>query len=162
MRIVAEQLTAEAFAPFGDVIDTTGAPDKVINQGLCGRYHDRARLSFGDGRAGVSLFNAEPRALPCRLEMVERHPLGSQCFIPMTAAPFLVVVAPDAGGAPGTPQAFVTRPGQAVNYHKGTWHGVLAPLCAPGLFAVVDRIGEGTNLEEHWFDTAWEIVGDTE
>ena len=162
MRIVAEQLTAEAFAPFGDVIDTTGAPDKVINQGLCGRYHDRARLSFGDGRAGVSLFNAEPRALPCRLEMVERHPLGSQCFIPMTAAPFLVVVAPDAGGAPGTPQAFVTRPGQAVNYHKGTWHGVLAPLSAPGLFAVVDRIGEGTNLEEHWFDTAWEIVGDTE
>lgn len=151
-------LTAEAFAGFGDVLEARGAPDKMINQGLCGRYHDRAQLSFSEGRAGISLFDARPRSLPYQLEMMERHPAGSQAFIPMHQQPYLVIVAEDAGGAPARPQAFIAAPGQAVNYHIGTWHGVLTPLHAPGLFAVVDRIGAGTNLEEHWFDTAWEIV----
>jgi ureidoglycolate lyase len=147
-----QPLTAEAFAPFGDVLDASGAPDRLINGGLCGRYHDRARLDFSDGRAGISLFLAEPRRLPLRLEMVERHPDGSQAFLPMTGAPFLVIVAPDAGGRPGRPLAFVTGHGQGVNYHRGVWHGVLCPLSAPGLFAVIDRIGAGPNLEEHHFD----------
>ncbi|WP_170370908.1 ureidoglycolate lyase [Ruegeria arenilitoris] len=151
-------LTAQAFAPFGDVLEVSGAPDKIINQGQCGRYHDRAVLDFADGRAGISLFDANPRALPYQLDMVERHPQGSQAFVPMTNQPFLVIVAPDEDGVPGRPLAFVTQPGQAVNYHRGTWHGVLTPLHAPGLFAVVDRIGSGANLEEHWFDTPYEVV----
>lgn len=151
-------LTRDAFAPFGEVIDTAGDPDKLINQGLCGRYHDRATLDFVEGRAGISLFKAEPRTLPLVLEMVERHPEGSQAFLPMGQDPFLVVVAPDEGGRPGTPLAFLTAPGQGVNYHRGTWHGVLCPLAAPGLFAVVDRIGEGPNLEEHWFEDHYQIV----
>ncbi|MEM6694433.1 MAG: ureidoglycolate lyase [Pseudomonadota bacterium] len=159
-EIRIEALSAAAFAPFGDVLDCASVPDKVINQGLCGRYHDRAQLDFGaDGRAGVSLFNAVPREMPLTLEMVERHPLGSQCFVPMHMLPFLVVVAPDTGGRPGTPRAFLTEPGQAVNYHRGTWHGVLTPLAAPGLFAVIDRIGPGDNLEEHWFDAPFTVVG---
>ncbi|MES0864045.1 ureidoglycolate lyase [Ruegeria sp. SCPT10] len=157
-QIVATPLTAAAFASFGDVIELSGDPDKIINQGQCGRYHDRALLEFTDGRAGISLFNANPRALPYVLDMVERHPEGSQAFIPMTHQPFLVIVAPDHDGVPGDPQAFLTKPGQAVNYHRGTWHGVLTPLHAPGLFAVVDLIGEGANLEEHWFDTPYEVV----
>jgi ureidoglycolate lyase len=156
-RIVAEPLTATAFAPFGDVLDAAGPPDRLINQGLCGRFHDRARLDFGTGRAGISIFHAEPRALPYRLEMVERHPDGSQAFLPMTEHPFLVIVAPDANG-PGTPRAFLTSPGQGINLLRGTWHGVLTPLRAPGLFAVVDRIGDGTNLEEYRFDAPWEVV----
>lgn len=157
--IRTEPLTAEAFAPFGDVLEVKGAPDRLINQDLCGRYHDRARLDFGtDGRAGISLFDAVPRALPYTLDMVERHPEGSQAFLPMTEAPFLVIVAPDADGLPGTPRAFLTAPGQGVNYHRGTWHGVLTPLSAPGLFAVVDRIGTTPNLEEHWFTTPWTVV----
>ncbi|WP_170443576.1 ureidoglycolate lyase [Ruegeria arenilitoris] len=151
-------LTAQAFAPFGDVLEVSGAPDKIINQGQCGRYHDRAVLDFADGSAGISLFDANPRTLPYQLDMVERHPLGSQAFIPMSHQPFLVIVAPDEDGVPGRPLAFVTRPGQGVNYHRGTWHGVLTPLHAPGLFAVVDRIGSGANLEEHWFDTPYEVV----
>ncbi|WP_028957614.1 ureidoglycolate lyase [Sulfitobacter sp. 20_GPM-1509m] len=151
-------LTAEAFAPFGDVLDVSGTPDKIINQGLCGRHHDRARLDFGDGRAGISLFNAEPRQFPITLDMVERHPEGSQAFIPMSLHPFVVVVAPDENGKPGAPRAFVTEAGQAINLHRGTWHGVLTPIHAPGLFAVVDRIGNGANLEEHWFETGYEIV----
>lgn len=157
-QIVIEPISAEAFAPFGDVIDTSGAPDKIINQGQCGRYHDRATLDFSDGRAGISLFDANPRELPYRLEMVERHPDGSQAFLPMTHQPFLVIVALDEGGKPGQPKAFSTLPGQAVNYHRGTWHGVLTPLHGPGLFAVVDRIGAGSNLEEYWFDTPYEVV----
>ncbi|MAY48149.1 MAG: ureidoglycolate lyase [Rhodobacteraceae bacterium] len=156
--IVIRPLTRDAFAPFGDVLDTEGAPDKIINQGLCGRYHDRAAMDFADGRAGISLFNAEPRTLPLTLDMVERPPDGSQAFLPMTHQPFLVVVAPDDGGTPGLPQAFLTLPGQGVNLRRGTWHGVLTPLHGPGLFAVVDRIGDGANLEEHWFDQPYRVV----
>ncbi len=156
--ILIRPITAEGFSPFGDLLDCSGAPDKIINQGQCGRYHDRARLDFNDGRAGLSLFDANPRALPLMLDMVERHPEGSQAFVPMSHQPFLVVVAPDQDGAPGMPQAFRTQPGQAINYHRGTWHGVLTPLHAPGLFAVIDRIGEGSNLEEHWFDHPFRII----
>lgn len=152
MNIVIEPLTADAFAPFGDVLDVAGKPDKIINQGLCGRYHDRATLDFADGQAGLNLFKAKPRALPLVLDMMERHPLGSQAFIPMSLDPFLVVVALDAGGVPGCPRAFKTAPGQGVNYHRNTWHGVLTPLHDPGLFAVLDRIGDGANLQEHWFE----------
>lgn len=157
-RITVKPLTEAAFAPFGDVLEVRGSPDRLINQGLCGRFHDRARLDFGDGRAGLSLFNAEPRRLPYHLEMMERHPDGSQAFVPMNMAAFLVIVAPDAGGVPGTPQAFLTAPGQAINLHRGTWHGVLTPLSTPGLFAVLDRIGPGDNLEEHWFDTPYTVT----
>ncbi|MEL6452256.1 MAG: ureidoglycolate lyase [Pseudomonadota bacterium] len=159
-KITAQPLTAAAFAPFGDVLDCAGAPDKMINAGLCERYHDRARLDFGDGRAGVSLFQATPRALPYTLDLLERHPEGSQCFVPMSAHPFLVTVAADEDGAPGTPQAFLAAPGQAINLHRGTWHGVLTPLHAPGLFAVIDRIGAGPNLEEVALDPAYTVSSD--
>ena len=155
--ISIEPLTKTAFEPFGDLIDTSGAPDKIINQGLCGRYHDRASLDFGSGRAGISLFEAKPRSLPYVLDMMERHPEGSQAFIPMSMVSFLVIVAGDENGRPARPHAFLTEPGQAVNLHKGTWHGVLTPLVAPGLFAVVDRIGEGLNLEEHSFNDPYSI-----
>ncbi|WP_121628959.1 ureidoglycolate lyase [Tropicibacter alexandrii] len=152
--ITAQPLTARAFAPFGDVLDVAGEPDKIINQGLCGRYHDRAALDFGpEGRAGISLFNAEPRALPYRLELVERHPDGSQAFLPMHQNPWLVIVA-EPGDTPGPIHAFIAAPGQGINFHRGTWHGVLTPLHGPGLFAVVDRIGDTANLEEHWLEEA--------
>lgn len=151
-------LTPEAFAPFGDVLEATGEPDRLINAGLCGRWHDRARLDFdAEGRAGVSLFKAEPRTLPYRFDLVERHPDGSQCFVPMSLDPFLVIVAPDEAGRPGTPVAFVTRPGQAVNIFRGTWHGVLSPLHKPGQFAVIDRIGPGANLEEFTYPEPWTV-----
>lgn len=149
MVIQTQPLTAEAFAPFGDVLDCAGAPDKMINEGLCGRFNDRAKMEFADGRAGLSLFQAEPRALPYELTLVERHPEGSQAFIPMSLDPFLVICAKDLGDRPGEIVAFETAPGQAINFHRGTWHGVLTPLHAPGLFAVVDRIGPGANLEEY-------------
>ena len=152
-----EPLTVAAFAPFGDVLDVSGEPDKIINQGLCGRYHDRAVVDVIDGKAGISLFNAQARLLPLVLDMVELHPDGSQAFLPMSFSPFLVIVAPDENGKPGRPRAFLSTAGQGVNYHRGTWHGVLTPLHAPGLFAVIDRIGAGDNLQEHWFDTPFTV-----
>lgn len=155
IRIAA--LTVSGFRPFGDVLDTNGTPDKLINQGLCERYHDRAQLAFDNGEAGISIFNAQPRALPLKLEMMERHPLGSQAFVPMSEHGFLVVVARDDNGKPGEPRAFETKPGQAINFHNNTWHGVLTPLAAPGLFAVIDYVGDAPNLEEHWFDESYVI-----
>ena len=150
MKIIIEPMTADAFAPFGDLLEAKGTPDKIINQGLCGRFHDRARMDFSDGRAGISIFHAERRDLPLKLDLVERHPDGSQAFVPMSHQPFLVVVAEDQNGTPQNIRAFLTEAGQAINIHRGVWHGVLTPLHDPGLFAVIDRIGEGPNLEEYW------------
>lgn len=152
MRLAPQPLTAQAFRPFGDVIELRERPDKLINAGLCGRHHDLAQLDFAGGRAGISLFDAEPRSLPHTLDLLERHPQGSQAFLPLHAHPFLVIVAPDEEGRPGVPVAFMTNGRQGVNYGRGTWHGVLAPVEEGRLFAVVDRIGDGANLEEHHLD----------
>lgn len=160
MQIKPEPLTAAAFAPFGDVLSAEGPPDRIINAGLCGRFHDRARLDFdADGRAGVSIFKAVPRSLPYTFDLLERHPNGSQCFVPMTDDPFLVIVAPDRNDHPGTPRAFITDGAQAINFHRSTWHGVLTPLAAPGLFAVIDRIGTTPNLEEVVLETPVTVIG---
>jgi len=145
-------LTAAAFAPYGDVIEISGTPDMMINQGMCGRYHDLATLDFKDGHAGISLFDANARDLPHVVDMVERHPMGSQAFLPLSPLRFLVVVADDADGTPVNLKAFVTTPGQCINLRRNVWHGVLCPLNTPGKFAVIDHIGDGPNLEEHWFD----------
>lgn len=141
-------LTAAAFAPFGEVLDASGE-FRLINEGLCHRHHDRAQIDTGDAPPGISIFNAQARALPYKFTLVERHPEGSQAFVPMTQNPFLVIVAPDMGGFPGTPLAFVTNGAQGINLRRGTWHGVLTPLVAPGLFAVIDRIGTTPNLQEY-------------
>ena len=150
-----EPLTAQAFAPFGDVLDATG-DFRLINAGLCQRHHDRARLDFGpEGRAGLSIFHAQPRALPYTFDLIERHPEGSQAFLPMTGHPFLVIVAPD---PQASPRAFLTNGAQGINLHRGIWHGVLTPLAAPGIFAVVDRIGATPNLEEHRYTEPWTVL----
>ncbi|MDG1947684.1 MAG: ureidoglycolate lyase, partial [Amylibacter sp.] len=149
-ELQTQPLTTNAFKAFGEIIDATGEPDKIINQGLCGRYHNLAQLDFTTGKAGLSIFNAEARSLPFKLEMMERHPEGSQAFIPMHQYPFLIIVSHDKNGVPDTPISFISKPGQGINIFKNTWHGGLCPLHSPGLFAVIDRIGEGPNLEEHW------------
>lgn len=158
--IRTEPLTRDAFAPFGQVIETAGAAHYPINAGMAERYHDLATVEVaGDGaRAIISLARAKPRTLPLTLDLVERHPLGSQAFHPLSPRPFLVVVAPDARGRPGTPRAFLTAPGQGVNYFRGTWHGVLAALDEEADFLVVDRAGPGNNLEEFHFDDPYVIV----
>ena len=159
MQILTEALTAAAFAPYGDVLDATG-DFRLINAGLCQRHHDRARLDFGaevdaTNRAGISIFQAQPRALPYTFDLIERHPEGSQAFLPMSQHPFLVIVA---DSPQAKPRAFLSNGAQGINLHRGTWHGVLTPLHAPGLFAVVDRIGASANLEEFRYPQSWSVI----
>ena len=156
-QISIQPMDAASFASFGDVLTLKSKPDKMINQDMCGRHHDLSKLDFTDGQAGISLFDAVPRQLPYTLDMMERHPLGSQAFIPLHEHGFLVIVAPDMGGKPGEPLAFLTAPRTGINIYKNTWHGVLTPLQAPGMFAVIDRIGNGANLEEYWLDEEYII-----
>jgi len=159
IEITTTPLTKDGFAPYGEVLEAAGEPDKIINNGFCGRFHDRAQMDFGDnGRAGISIFKAEPRALPYVLELVERHPEGSQAFIPMGYDPYLVVVADDDSGTPVNIRAFIAQAGQGINFHRNTWHGVLTPLAEPGLFAVVDRIGNTPNLEEFLLDPQYVVI----
>lgn len=157
--VVALPLTRENFAPFGDVIDTNGDNHYPINNGKCERYHALARAEAGgpNGHVIINLFKATPYAFPLKLSMVERHPFGSQAFIPLSPRPFLAVVAPDTPDGPGQPHAFVTAPGQGVNYSRNLWHGVLTPIGEPQEFVVVDRGGDGSNLEEFHFSHPYEI-----
>ena len=152
--IKTEPLTATAFAPFGEVLEAAG-DYRLINDGLCLRHHDRARIDTGDARPGISIFSAVARKLPYKLNLIERHPDGSQAFLPMTQHPFLVIVADTPETAP---RAFLTNGAQGINLHRGTWHGVLTPLTDPGLFAVVDRIGTTANLEEHRYPQHWTVI----
>ncbi|MEO8241092.1 MAG: ureidoglycolate lyase [bacterium] len=155
MQIKAQPLTAEAFARFGDVLDATG-DFRLINAGLCQRHHDRARVDTGaDARTGISIFKAVARALPYTFDLIERHPDGSQAFLPMTEHRFLVIVAES---PVHIPCAFLTNGAQGINLHRGIWHGVLTPLAEPGLFAVVDRIGTTPNLEEYRYPAAFTVT----
>ncbi len=156
-RLIPRPLDPGAFAPFGDVLEAAG-DFRLINDGLCRRYHDRARIDIDGAPPGLSIFQAQPRALPYRFDLVERHPLGSQAFIPMSPDAFLVIVAPDDHGRPGQPLAFVTNGAQGINLHRGTWHGVLTPLAGPGLFAVLDRCAPGPNLQEYRYPAPWLVA----
>lgn len=152
-----QPLNPDLFSAYGEVLQIQKEPTVMINQGNCARYSDLAQLDFTEGRAGISIFHAKPYSLPYSLAMVERHPQGSQAFIPMTNDPFLVIVAADQNGVPAEPEVFISDGQQGVNYHRNTWHGVLTPINGLGLFAVVDRIGEGKNLEEYWFEKPYSI-----
>lgn len=158
--IFIEELTAAAFAPFGQVIETAGANHYAINAGKTERFHDLARVELGGvhARPLISIFRGQPYALPLSLGLVERHPLGSQAFYPLSPASWLVIVAEDEGGMPVRLRAFRPAPDQGVNIAMNIWHGVLTPLEAESDFLVVDRGGEGNNLEEHVFETPWQIA----
>ena len=158
--ITIEPLTREAFAPFGQVIEMAGAHHYPINAGMTERYHDLARIELGGvhARPMISLFRGQPYALPLTLKMVERHPLGSQAFYPLADRPFLVIVAPNDHDQPGVPRAFRTSPGQGVNIAMNTWHGVLTAQEAVSDFIVVDRGGDGNNLEEFFFEVPYTVL----
>ena len=106
---------------------------------------------------GISIFAGQAYALPHSLNMVERHPLGSQAFYPLGQDDWLVIVCSDDDGAPIDPQVFLATSDQGICLNRGVWHGVLTPLHEACDFLVVDRIGEGNNLEEHIFDTPYQV-----
>lgn len=148
--LAIEPLTRAAFAPFGDVIELEGAKQIPINLGTTIRYHDLAKVDVADedGRTLVNLFRGQPRTLPFEVTMLERHPLGSQAFVPLNDKPYLVVVAPAGELDPNAIRAFVTSGWQGVNYAKGVWHHPLIALGEVSDFVVVDRGGDGLNLNE--------------
>ncbi|MDQ8022035.1 MAG: ureidoglycolate lyase [Moraxellaceae bacterium] len=151
LTLTVEPLTREAFAPFGDVIEASDAVRHFpINAGNTERFHDLATLDPGEGgRVIVSIFRGLPRALPFFVVMMERHPRGSQAFVPLSGLPYLVVVAP--AGEPPTARdlrCFLAQPGQGVNYATGTWHHPLLALDDVSDFLVLDRAGEGPNCDE--------------
>jgi ureidoglycolate lyase len=143
-----EPLTAAAFAPFGDVI----APESAkriypVNDGTAQRFHDLAEVDTASGgvRTLVSIFRAEPRLLPFAISMLERHPLGSQAFIPLLGHPYLIAVSES---PQHRPRVFLAAHGQGVNYRPGTWHHPLIALNATSDFLVIDRGGAGHNCDE--------------
>ena len=146
--IKVRPVSAEEFAPFGELLAARDAPTRMINAGRCERHHALATVERGGGEAIISIFRSEPVSLPYRCALLERHPLGSQAFMPQGADPWLSVVAPDEGGRPGAPIAFLVPAGMGVNLRAGVWHGVLTPLDRAADFLVVDREGAGVNLEE--------------
>ncbi len=149
--LTAERLTADAFRPFGEVIDLRTARSLWINDGLTERFHDLATVDVaGDqARVLVNVFRSQPIALPHRVERLERHPLGSQAFVPTARARILVLVAlGDTTPDPRSIRLFVTDGEQGVNYARNAWHHYQMVLDEPADFIVVDRGGAGNNLEE--------------
>lgn len=147
---VARPLTAEAFAPFGQVIEADPTRAMGINYGQTTRFHDLAHIDVarGGGRPIVSLFRSRPLPAPLTLKVMERHPLGSQAFIPLEGRPYLVVVAPPGEFRPSDVVAFLATGRQGVNYAPGVWHHFLLALEAESDFLVIDRAGEGHNCDE--------------
>jgi ureidoglycolate lyase len=136
------------------VIEAGNAFD-VINSGTTQQYRKLTEIdvSSGGGKAQVSLYRVVPYTLPHTIDMLERHPLSSQLFMPLNAAPFLVVVAPPGERIDrGSVRAFVTNGAQGVNYRRGTWHHPVIALANPSEFLVVDRAGPGANCDEFFFD----------
>lgn len=149
--IEAEPLTREAFAPFGDVVETEGARHYPINRGTVERFDDVAAVDVGeDGRVVVGIVECrDATQVPVPVRVIERHPQGSQAFIPIDEVVMCVVVAP-AGDAvtPADLRAFVSNGRQGVNYRRGTWHMPLVAFESGQRFLVVDRGGPGNNCEE--------------
>jgi len=143
-----QALTREAFAPFGDVVESEGRDCFPINNGMADRYHALADIELGgaQSRGIISLVASRQFDMPRKVDHLEHHPLGSQAFLPLDASPFIVVVCP-AAEAPDLDRlrAFVTNGKQGINYHPGTWHHVLLTPYAAMRFICVDRAGPGNN-----------------
>lgn len=139
-------LNAENFAPFGQVIDCAGHDSYAVNGGSSQRFSDLAQLECdATGRLALSIFRASARQAPFALTVLERHPLGSQAFVPLNGQRFLVVAA-DSPADAGRLRVFISNGRQGINFRRGVWHHPLLALEA-GDFLVADRIGEGGNCD---------------
>ncbi|MEM7223326.1 MAG: ureidoglycolate lyase [Pseudomonadota bacterium] len=149
-----EPLNRAAFKPFGDVIETAEATSYPINDGMCTRFHDLAAVDVDEdgGRPLINLFRSKPWPLPLTVSLLERHPKSSQAFVPLSGAPFLVVVAPPGDApTPGLVRAFASDGRQGVNFHRGVWHHPLIAIGDESDFLVVDRGAEDENCDLHHF-----------
>jgi len=147
-KFTAKPITQENFSKFGDMITTKNLESLEINDGYAKRYDNIANLntSKDNGQTTISIFSALKRSFPMKINMMEKHPLGSQAFIPMKETTFLSFVAPE-GDKPDLNkiEAFIIPPGIGINYKPGTWHFPLISTENMN-FLVVDRKGSGNNL----------------
>lgn len=125
-------LTSEAYSPFGEVIAARTTPPRMGNQGRASIWDRLAPLENRRVNAtpNLSLFRTVAWPEPfVDVRVLERHPRSTQLFVPMTAARYLVIVAPGAD-APDLSRlaAFVAGPDQGITYHPGTWHHPLLAL----------------------------------
>ncbi len=157
-----EPLTRDAFAPFGDVISLDGARHFPINGGTTERFHDLATIDVAEagGRTLVNVFRAQPRSLPFEVSTMERHPLGSQAFIPLGNGRYLVVVAPPGPFDERQIRAFAVAGSIGVNYARGVWHHPLIVLDAVADFLVIDRGGDQPNCDEIGLDRSYRLALD--
>ena len=152
--IKPKPINKENFKNFGDMITTDDIKPLEINDGYAKRYDGIANLDAkkDEGESIISIFSALKRSFPMKVDMMEKHPLGSQAFIPMKETTFLAFVAPE-GVKPdlNKVEAFIIPKGVGVNYNAGIWH---FPLIATEdmNFLVVDRKGKGDNLVLHDLD----------
>lgn len=155
--LVPTPLTPSSFAPYGDVLEAGPwiAP-QLINEGNTQRFHNLAELTLDDsgGKPGISLFRSRPLQHPLTLKTMERHPLSSQAFYPLSGRPFLVAVAPAGELNPAAISVFLASPTQGVNYHPGTWHHYSLALEQESDFLVIDRIAEDDNCDERQLDSS--------
>ena len=148
ITINPKPITKENFSKFGDMITTADIKPIEINEGYAKRFDGIANLntSKDNGETTICIFSALKRSFPMKIDMMEKHPLGSQAFVPMKETTFLVFVTPE-GAQPNLSEAeaFIVPPGIGINYNPGTWH---FPLIATEdmNFLVVDRKGSGDNL----------------
>ena len=155
INVVPKELTEENFAAYGDVISVSESAEHFeINDGHTMRYHNLANVDVEEkeGKTFLSIFRSNPLAFPLPVEMMERHPLGSQAFIPMGNEPYVVVVAPAGELDTSKIEVFLASSEQGVNYHKGTWHHFCLALNEKSDFLVVDRGGKGDNCDVEKLD----------
>ena len=147
--IPLEPLTRAAFVPYGDVVDAQGVAQIQINQGFAERCNGLARVDVAadGGEVNISLFVAQPRVEPVSIQLMERHPLGSQLFYPLQNRPWLIVVCDDPNDTTSF-RAFTASGRQGVNYARNIWHHPLLVHDPDSRFIVVDRRGAGINLVE--------------
>ena len=148
-------LTKAGFAPFGEVIETADVKPKLINEGFAQRFDDLAGIDVAadGGEVSVSLFMGSVRPVPLVIKLMERHPLGSQLFMPLNGDSWLVVVCGDPD-VPSSYRAFAASGRQGVNYARNCWHHPLLVAADATPFLVIDRKGGGSNLEERWLEAA--------
>ena len=148
ITINPKPITKENFSKFGDMITTNDIKPLEINNGYAKRFDGIANVdtSKDNGETIISIFSALKRSFPMKIYMMEKHPLGSQAFIPMKETTFLVFVAPE-NDKPDLNkiESFIVPPGIGVNYNPGIWHFPLISTENMN-FLVVDRIGPGDNL----------------
>lgn len=149
-----ELLSAAAFAPFGDVVESSDRQVAAMNAESFERFDDLCAVEANDGHVAISIARCRTiTTLPYEFNMIERHPHGSQAFVPLTPCRMLVVVA--VAGEPAAAadlRAFVSNGRQGINYHRGTWHMPLIAFDAGQEFLIIDRVGDSPNCDLHYLD----------